>query len=483
MSKKTILVLLGFAFLLNFRLACAGVIINEVMYAPASGDSEWIEIFNSGSESIDLSDWRFFNNETDSAPLRLQKGSAILPGGGNGYAIITTTSDWNSFSGTVFSSSQFSLPNDSSKYNTYKAIADSNKQIINSITYTTSTDTSNTGNSLSLIKGEWKSATKTPNAQNYNSVEILPASNNNSGSSGSNSSTQSTTQTKIVEIPKIKTEITTKTLAFVGIPIEFSASTTGHSNELLNYGKYFWNFGDGDSKETKVSDTAKFTHTFFYEGEYTIALEYYQNYYSESPDASDEITIKIIPANVSISNVGDEKDFFVEISNDTDYDADISKWILSSSQKSFTLPRNMILESKKKIILSPKITGFSILDKDTLKLLNSQWGTVFDYSASLKPVEVLAKKSVKVSTAISTAVKPPNGGFTAESANEQIPSDNLEATAVKSDTNTGTGNNLMYGIGLFAFLGLSTSAAYFVRARNRKIIPGVPGGDFNIIDE
>src|SRR5665811_555888 len=114
MSRRIILFLLSILVLFP-NTTFAGVVINEIMYAPESGGSEWIEIFNSGNNSVDLSDWRFFNNQDTSAPLRLQKGSAILPA--SGYAIITTTSDWSFFSGTVFSSSNFSLPNDSSKYN------------------------------------------------------------------------------------------------------------------------------------------------------------------------------------------------------------------------------------------------------------------------------------------------------------------------------------------------------------------------------
>ncbi len=90
-------------------------------------------------------------------------------------------------------------------------------------------------------------------------------------------------------------------------------------------------------------------------------------------------------------------------------------------------------------------------------------------------------------------MKPPFGGFTAESENEQIltstsvslggPFDNLEASVVKSDLNTE--NNIMYGIGLLAFLGISASGAYFVRNRNRikKDSFGIIGNDFEIIDE
>ncbi len=310
-------------------------------------------------------------------------------------------------------------------------------------------------------------------------------------SSGGSSLPQTTTETKtkVTEIQKIKTKIEGETLAFVGIPVEFNAMTTGHMNETLSYGKYFWNFGDGDSKEMDTSNKAKFTHTFFYESEYIVMLEYYQNYSSEEPDAIDKMTIKVIPANVSISNVGDEKDFFIEITNNTLYDADISKWILLSNQKSFTLPRNMILESKKKIILSPKITGFSFSDKDSLKLLNPQRETMFDYSGVLKPIETQTKNLVSKISKLNTnesreAVKPPFGGFTAKLADAEMPTDNLLANASESDIPLAESSNFNYSIfGLFAFLGISGSTAYFIRNRNRKIIGEANGSDFEILDE
>lgn len=462
MSKKTILVLLGFAFLFNFHLVYAGVVINEVMYNPTDGsDYEWIEILNDSNEQINLDGWRFFNSESSSAPLRTS-GSFVLES--HSYALITGNNSLVSFSGQIFTSSQFSLPNDSSRYGTYKGIySDSSKTIGSSVTYNTELGANGNGKSLQKISGSWAEATPTLGVANENIPVIEPVVSSGGGSS---SSSATDSKPKTAEIPKIKTKILAKTLAFVGTPIEFSASTTGHSSELLNYGQYFWNFGDGDSKETKASDTTKFSHTFFYEGEYVITLEYYQNYYSENPEASSEIIIKVIPANVSISSVGDEKDFFVEISNGTDYDADISKWILSSGTKSFTFPKNTILGSKKKMILSPKITGFSFSDKDTLKLSNPQWETIFDYSTSVR--------SVKVSTKNSTPVKV----FVAEKNIEtEMPNNNLEATAIKNDSSEE--NNLMYGIGLFAFLGISASAAYFIRSRSKKDLSPT-GSDFVI---
>jgi hypothetical protein len=83
---------------------------------------------------------------------------------------------------------------------------------------------------------------------------------------------------------------------------------------------------------------------------------------------------------------------------------------------------------------------------------------------------------------MSTVAEIPFGGETAK-LDEQVLVDNLEAAVIKSDVNTE--NNIMYGIGLIAFLGISASGAYFVRNRNRikKDSFGIIGNDFEIIDE
>lgn len=57
--KRGILILIAMLFLVNF--ASANVIITEIMYAPtqtaSDTDGEWIEIYNTGEESVDLTDW------------------------------------------------------------------------------------------------------------------------------------------------------------------------------------------------------------------------------------------------------------------------------------------------------------------------------------------------------------------------------------------------------------------------------------------
>jgi hypothetical protein len=287
--------------------------------------------------------------------------------------------------------------------------------------------------------------------------------------------TTTETKTKIVEVQKIKTKIIGKALGFAGIPLSFDASVLGADGEPLRYGKYFWNFGDGDAKEVLVNNSGKFSHTFFYPGDYAVSLFYYSNYYSDVPDASDQITVKIVSADVSISRVGEEKDFFVELSNNTDYGVDLSNWLLVSEGKNFTIPRNTILSPKNKIIISPKISNFSFADKDTLKLINSEREVVFDYKASLIPSPLIKGGS----EGGSLDATPPNPPLSKERVQTVIPADDLPATVLQSSPESISSNSYLPIFSSIVFIGAGAGSVYLIR--RRKVIPN-EAKDFEILE-
>ena len=457
MTKWIVLVLSGIFLFFGSNLAEANMAINEIMYAPSSGsEHEWVEIFNNGASPVSLTNYRFFHGEM-SSPLSLKKGNSATLSPST-YAIIAKSLPdygWLNFSGPIFSASTLSLPD--SGGNTSIAISDPNKKILDSVTYDPALGGGkNSGNSLAKVNGVWKGASPSPGAANQNT-----SASSNTRTAGSSAQSVSETKAK-TESSKIKVKISAKTLAFTGMPVLFSASATGYAGERLFYGKYFWNFGDGDSKVVRTEEAAEFPHTFFYESEYPVSLQYSQNYYSTNVDASNSVIIKVVKPDISISKVGRENDFFIEVSNNTDYEADISKWFLLSGSKSFTFPGNSILQPKKKIVLPPQITGFSFYDKNALKLVNSEGADVFEFSSSL-PVRVSAKSFVPAKVSVADDVEI---------------ADDLPAEAVKSES---PGTDFKYGVfGLLFFLGLGASSAYLIRRRKRR-----PASfeDFEAIDE
>ena len=485
--KKLILVLFVFLFLFSFNLARADVVINEVAWMGTAGSQyeEWIELKNTGSESVSLAGWKLYKN----SGTLLFSLSKTIPA--DGYFLIcrTTASLTNPLSGTCDEQGVFggSGLNNTSDLVQLKNASDAQVDSVDGMAGwpAGSADTKETMQKSGLV---WITATPTPKIQNQTSSTpttpapigagaLVMASANNDISLNN---TKTETQNKVSEEPKIKTQIIGKNFGFVGMPVSLEAKTLGYSGEQLYSGKYFWNFSDGDSKEIKLSDSVPFSHVYFYPGEYVIYLDYYQNYYSEIPDASAQLNIKIIGADISISRVGDEKDFFIELTNNTDYNADISNWFLISDQKSFKIPRNTILGAKKKMIISSKITNFSIEDKNSLKLKTKEGEVVFDYLSFISPVlpkVIVSSKNTAPKVAINNLSVP-------VSQNEQVPIENLLASAVNSDVllddKKSSSSVPFIPIVSVVFVGASAYAVYFIR--QKKVAP-VDENDFEILDE
>ncbi|MDQ3244726.1 MAG: lamin tail domain-containing protein [bacterium] len=379
---KKILFLFIVLNLSYFHIANGAILLNEIMYDLDGTDTgrEWIEIFNNGSDSIDLSTYKFFEANTNHG-LSISQGDKNI--GAGGYAVIVSDKnkfkiDWPFYTGAIFDST-FSLSNDGE----ILAIKDADLNIVDQYTYVSTLGATGDGKSLQKINNSWSSATPTPGMMNTSGSitknpipnENIPTTENTSTTSSSSAGTGS-----IYKLKKIESKIIKPNLVFVSLPTNFSATTTGEHNEPLYYGKYFWNFGDGSSMETDLWNLGKISHTYHYPGEYMVSLEYYGNIYSSIPTSVDKAMINVVSISIIISAVGNEQDFFVEIFNNFDYDMDVSNWYLSSLPKTFVFPKNTVIPSKKKIMFSPKVTGFVFADLPNLKLINSVGQLVFDFN-------------------------------------------------------------------------------------------------------
>lgn len=407
-------------------ISFAEVYINEIMYDPASGGSEWIEIYNSGNNSVDLSDWRFFNNKDDSSPLRLQKGSAVLVGGG--YAVITTTSDWSSFSGVVFSSSQFSLPNDSSKYNTYKAISDSGKQIIDFVTYDTSLGgNKESGNSLQKTNSGWISAVPTPgiiNSQVSNSPSTTTiattttttqtqteetTTNNTSTNSGSSAHSSPSPLSSIENKMEFEISAGRDRLTSVGSSIVFQVTPTKLQNISSNNITYSWSFGDGTSAQGN-----NLSHTYKFPGEYAVVA----NALYSDKQAVSRIVVKVANPKIILIRVPGG----VEVSNNSGVEINLENWNLVGQTKTFTFPKDTLLPNGKKVVFADEVTGINAGSVRIENPLNKKYAEIVEVpvvtaqvlgvSTSTNSIADEIQKVTKTLAVISSQIKEVNGGVT-----------------------------------------------------------------------
>jgi len=140
------------------------------MYDPKGNDKgrEWIEIFNAGNCEVNLTNWKFFESNTNHK-IKLVFGSTVLRP--NQFAIISNNAtkfkeEYPSASCSIFQSS-FSLSN----VGEFIAIKNSSLHIIDSINYSSSVGANDNGKSLELKNGIWVESSVnggTPCEQNSN---------------------------------------------------------------------------------------------------------------------------------------------------------------------------------------------------------------------------------------------------------------------------------------------------------------------------
>jgi hypothetical protein len=509
MCKKIILFLAGIIFFSSFSLVYADVVVNEVQLSPT--DQRFIELYNTGDSEVDLTNWYIQRKTATGSTFGSLASKTNFEGkiiGAHDFFVISRNPLDNS--DVVLDSLTLT------ESNTIQ-IKNSNEEVVDKVGWGSSTECDNPcpsnpgeGQSIKKIGGSWTVGVPTPGVENEAEISPSPSptppspapdsgntagGNNNTNIGNTNSTGPSS---KKIEEPKIKVKITSKTLSFAGVPLSFEGTAFGYSEEKLLYGRYVWNFGDGDSEEIKLSDAIKFTHTYLYEGEYKVNLEYHASYYGDTPDASDQMTIKIVKPDIIISNVGSESDFFVELSNNTAYDADISGWNLSSGEKSFTFPKNTILISKKKMAVSSDLTHFSFLDKAALKFTTPQGRTVFNYGASLSPafpagglapavslpvIEPTPEPIVSAEMDISKENKITEEIPAAIQMNSELENEiekKLEASVISNDAvDERVSFSYLPALMGFIFVGGSAGAVYYIR---QKRVASSSGDNFRILD-
>ena len=465
------------------------------MYDPAGSDTgrEWVEIKNDTSGPIDISGYKFLESlSASNHSLTLIQGTALIPAGG--FLIISNDTtkfflDYPNFSGNLFKVSITSFNNSGNTV----TLKDSNLNVVDTFIYSSAVGASDDGNSLQKISGSWSPATPTPGSTNDPVAPPSSSPPSNSSSSGNNTNPSVVATTggngedpalkNNKKSQKIETKIIAKNFVFSGVPLELKVVSTGYYGEVLPYGKYYWNFGDGDSKQMTSNEMEKFSHIYFYPGEYSINLEYYMNYYGENPDAVDKFVVKVIAPSVVISSVGDEKDFYLEITNNGDYEADISKWILENNRTNFVFPKNTILGVKKKIIISPHISNFVFSDGDSLRLMTPQREVAYDYGSSLHKEETKdlvvqnTPSKVEKNSAKSISQLEILKNSKKNKINDAI---DLTATVISGTENKNEHSFYFFGAVLSILIVFGSISVYFLR---RKKNLQLAGEDFELLDE
>ncbi len=329
--KKKFLILVVFIVFLLPQILEAKVYISEIMYDVSGTDTgrEWIEIHNDTSENVDLSTYFLYETNVAHKITAISSNSILNP---NSFAIVADNSekfliDYPNFSGNLFDS-VFSLNNSGEEL----ILLDSSKNEIDKASYTVDLGANGTGNSLQFSDSIFIVGNPTPGEVNVTEPvdESVEEENENDddGSSSSSSDSAHSSQNIIsdyVPKPKIKTGIGRDRIVSINTPIEFEVYQS-----IDGVGKYFWNFGDGESGKKK-----KVEHLYKHEGEYNVVLNAYFEDYKNTSRAK----IKVTEPKLEIS----VKDFSVIIKNIGNTELNLGEFILKVDDKKKEILKDTII--------------------------------------------------------------------------------------------------------------------------------------------
>lgn len=325
--------------------ASAQVRITEIMYDASGSDSgrEWIEITNLGDEAIDLSGFKFFENNTNHG-LVLKSGTGVLLPLSSAIIADDETkfkTDWPSFSGTLFSSS-FSLSNTGEQI----ALKNGSLVVFDTVTYDPAAVPAEDGKSLQLSGDGEGFSSETPTPGSYVRGGTAPAPDtSDSESSPPPAVVESSVAPKqeSAGVPAISAHIKGQSTVTVGAGSFFEGSSFGTQGQPLRNARYLWNFGDGG-----VGEGQNVFHTYTYPGSYVVMLAAGHEYSSGAA----RMTVEVLPAAVSMREEGDGS---VTVINGSKRELDIGFWGISDGASTFVIPKGTIVLAGGGVRFSPAI--------------------------------------------------------------------------------------------------------------------------------
>lgn len=336
--------------------ASADVIITEVMYDLEGTDTarEWIEVLNNGSNAVDLSTWKLFENETNHA-LTTAQGSGTLSGGS--YAVIADNAsafllDHPSYMGSLFDSA-FSLNN------TGETIAlKDNETIIDEVTYSSTQGALGDGKSLQLSGSSLISGVPTPGGPYAGGgSRIVPSQqaddDESAAASGNEQETpqkqdSSVTSPRFIHPEWITIEAGGDRTVGIGDAEFFEAHVYDPKGNKLEAARVLWNFGNGT-----VIEGQKVWHQYDYSGEYVVAIS--ASISAGRIASSARLRVTAEPVRVAIVAVTDQA---VVLKNESNRELDLSHWSLRAGDKHFLFPKDTILLPHMQIAIPHHATGF-----------------------------------------------------------------------------------------------------------------------------
>ncbi len=308
--------------------------ISEIMYDPQGSDAgrEWIEVYNDTGSAIDFTVWKFFESATNHGITSSSGGTTVAVGS---YAVIADNPqkfliDYPSYTGVLYDSS-FSLSNSGEQL----IIKDSALNAIDSIIYSGSLGGADDGTTLSLISGSWVGGVATPGQANSASSGTTTATTTVATSTPPSQVVASTGSPIVPPAPDINLLPALPQIVVAGAAATFAVKSVTSSGKAIDNVLFSWSFGEGGNRQGK-----SVAYTYGYPGVYiaSVVAE------SDTLFSKEKMRIFVVSPEVAITSYGnDVAGPYVDITNSSPYELDMSGWVIRSDGGMFFIPKYTII--------------------------------------------------------------------------------------------------------------------------------------------
>lgn len=352
-------------------LCLADVFISEIAWMgsanggadSANASDEWIELQNSGTESVNVEGWHLFINDKSigtptSAASTLPPLTGVIPAGG--FYLLERTSD----SSVPSITADFIYTGSLSNTGATITLKDAHGVLVNQV---------NGGDNWGDIGGDnttkytpqktasgWKTGQPTPKApfvaEAFSGGSQSQSNNQNNppptATTTSSSSFSSGAVSRAPVEPQIFVFINGDKSAIVGVESIFKGTTFGLDKKPIEGARYLWSFGDGTVKEGQTV-----AHAWRMPGNYLVVLEVSSGEFN----ATNRQKISVVEANVSIAKIEGGKTGSIAVKNGLTDDMNLSRWGLRSRGQTFNFPSPTVILAGTTVYFTNEITG---LDPD-----------------------------------------------------------------------------------------------------------------------
>ena len=229
----------------------------------------------------------------------------------------------------------------------------------------------------------WITAAPTPRAINVVSPTAIDSTSEQETSTTNTSNTNSNNVSSGFPVePQIYANAGSDKTVQAGADVLFEGQALGIEKKPLPNARFIWSFGDGGTKEGQ-----NVLHHYSYPGEYIVVLDIASGKFS----ASDRARVRVIPASISISAVGVGTNPFIELSNTSQTELDISWWRLSAGEHYFTIPKNTFIPPESPIRFVASVTGLPSTSGSDVALLYPNGELAYRYGTEAIDASPVAK--------------------------------------------------------------------------------------------